>query len=434
MLFSLFPLAGGAPAAPNRCKMPLPSNCHYLVVISGLDKGKIFPLAETFTVLLGRSKHTICRLADLSVSRVHCEVELRGKRILITDLESGSGTFVNGARITEAELHKGDVVRIGDTQLRVEGDIAAAETLAPSVEIPPRPVLLSADRLHELTGTKLSHYEVGEVIAKGQSGLVFKAYDFKNDRTAAFKVLWPEFSHIEEEMQRFVRAMKTMLPLRHPNLVTLYGAGKTGQYCWIAMEYVEGESVTQVIARLGTAGMLDWRKALGIAVHVARALDYAHGQSIIHRNITPQNVLVGKTPDITKLGDLMLAKAQEGSLAQQITKPGELLGDVRYMSPERTGATTTVVDGRSDIYSLGALIYALLTGRPPFEGTNLIETITKIRQADPVKPKKFQLSIPDLFEGVVLKMLAKRPEDRFQSAADLLKDLERVAKYQGVKV
>src|SRR5580700_5019293 len=106
--------------------MPLPSNCHYLVVISGLDKGKIFPLAETFNVLLGRSKHTICRLADLSVSRVHCEVEVRGKRILITDLESGSGTFVNGKRITEAELHKGDVVRIGDTQLRVEGDIAAA--------------------------------------------------------------------------------------------------------------------------------------------------------------------------------------------------------------------------------------------------------------------------------------------------------------------
>jgi len=414
--------------------MPLPANCYYLVVIAGPDKGKIFPLAETFNVLLGRSKHTICRLADLSVSRVHCEVELRGKRILLTDLESGSGTFVNGKRVTEMELRKGDVIRVGDTQLRVEGDIASAETLAPSVEIPPRPVLVTAERLHELTGTKLSHYEVGDVIAKGQSGLVFKAYDFKNDRTVAFKVLWPEFSRNEEEMQRFIRAMKTMLPLRHPNLVALYGAGKTGTYCWIAMEYVEGESVTQVIARLGTAGMLDWKKALRIAVYVARALDYAHGQSIIHRNITPQNVLVGKSPDVTKLGDLMLAKAQEGSLAQQITKPGELLGDVRYMSPERTGATTTPVDGRSDIYSLGALIYALLTGRPPFEGANLIETITKIRQAEPAKPKKFQLSIPDLFEGVVLKMLSKRPEDRFQSAADLLKDLERVAKYQGVKI
>jgi serine/threonine protein kinase len=364
---------------------------------------------------------------------VHCEVELRGKRILITDLESGSGTFVNGKRVTEAELHKGDVVRIGDTQLRVEGDIASAETLAPSVEIPPRPVLVSADRLHELTGTKLSHYEVGDVIAKGQSGLVFKAYDFKNDRTVAFKVLWPEFSRNDDEMQRFIRAMKTMLPLRHPNLVALYGAGKTGTYCWIAMEYVEGESLTQLIARLGAAGMLDWKKALRIAADVARALEYAHGLSIIHRNLTPQNVLLAKSPETAKLGDLMLAKAQEGSLAQQITKPGELLGDVRYMSPERTGATTTV-DGRSDIYSLGALIYALLTGRPPFEGTTLVETITKIRQAEPVPPKKFQLSIPDAMEGIVLKMLAKRPDDRFQSAADLLKNLERAGKYQGVKI
>ncbi|HMF19141.1 MAG TPA: protein kinase, partial [Gemmataceae bacterium] len=132
--------------------------------------------------------------------------------------------------------------------------------------------------------------------------------------------------------------------------------------------------------------------------------------------------------------DLMLAKAQEGSLAQQITKPGELLGDVRFMSPERTGSSTAQIDGRSDIYSLGALIYNLLAGRPPFEGSNLVETITKIRQAEPVKPKKYQLAIPGLFQDVVMNMLAKRPADRYQTATALLKDLERVAKFQGVKL
>jgi serine/threonine protein kinase len=409
---------------------------NFLVTKAGPDKGKIFALDEAFNVLLGRSRHTISRLTDMAVSRVHCEVEVRGKRILITDLDSGSGTFVNGKRITEAELRVGDVVKIGDTELKVEGDIDPAEatTLPPPVTGPARPVLLTADRLHLLKGTKLSHYEIGDVVAKGHSGLVFKAGDFKNDRTVAFKVLWPEFSRNEEEMLRFIRAMKTMMPLRHPNLVALYGAGKTGPYCWIAMEFVEGESLTQVIARLGTAGMLDWKKSLRIAVYVARALEYAHGLHIIHRNITPQNVLVGKTPDITKLGDLMLAKAQEGSLAQQITKPGELLGDVRFMSPERTGAGSTAVDGRSDIYSLGALVYNLLAGRPPFEGGNLVETIAKIRQAEAIKPKKYQLAIPDLFQDVVMKMLAKRPADRYQTATDLLKDLERVAKFQGVQI
>ncbi len=217
--------------------------------------------------------------------------------------------------------------------------------------------------------------------------------------------------------------MKTMLPLRHPNLVALYGAGKKGPYCWIAMEFVQGESLTQVIQRIGVAGMLDWRHAFRIAVHIARALDFAHGRHIVHRNMTPQNVLIREGDLETKLGDLMLAKATEGSMAQQITQANEMLGDLRYMSPEQTfGPEQT--DERSDIYSLGALLYATLTGQPPFEGGSLFETITQIRQAAVVMPKKYQMSIPDAFQAVVLKMLAKRPEDRYQTAADLLRELE----------
>ena len=129
---------------------------------------------------------------------------------------------------------------------------------------------------------------------------------------------------------------------------------------------------------------------------------------------------------------MMLAKALEGTLAETITRPGELIGDISYMSPERTKGSLAEVDGRSDVYSLGATLYALLTGRPPFIGDSLTDTVRKIRQAEPEKPKKYQLSIPDQFEGVVLKMLAKRPEDRYQTAAELLKELERVAKFQGV--
>src|SRR5437762_2278346 len=129
------------------------------------------------------------------------------------------------------------------------------------------------------------HFEGGQVVAKGHYGVDFHASDANdNNKDVALKVLLPEFSRNEEEMQRFVRAMKTVLPLRHPNLVTLYGAGKTGPYCWIAMEYVEGESLTQVIGRLGTASMLDWRKAFHIAVCVGRALEYAHGQHLVHRH------------------------------------------------------------------------------------------------------------------------------------------------------
>ncbi len=291
--------------------------------------------------------------------------------------------------------------------------------------------IVSGERLSELMGSIIHCFQVGEVIAKGRSGVVFRAQDLRANREVALKVLRPEFARDENDIQRFIRSMKTMMPLRHPNLVTLFGAGKKGPYCWVAMEHVQGESLTQVIQRIGVAGMLDWRHAFRVAVHIARALEFAHARHILHRNLTPQNVLIRESDRLTKLGDLMLAKAVEGSMAQQITQANEVLGDLRYMSPEQTFGPEQM-DERSDIYSLGALLYAALTGQPPFEGNDLIETITKIRQAPVVMPKKYQMSIPDAFQAVVLRMLAKRPEDRYPSADELLRDLERVARYQGV--
>jgi serine/threonine-protein kinase len=225
--------------------------------------------------------------------------------------------------------------------------------------------------------------------------------------------------------------MKTALPLRHPHLVTVYGAGKSGLYCWVAMEYVAGENLTQVIERLGVGGVLDWRHAFRVAVQVGGALAYAHERHIIHRNVTPRNILVDAPSKIAKLGDLMLAKALEGTLAQQITRPGELVGDVAYMAPERTRGLTEV-DGRSDLYGLGATVYALLVGRPPFTGATLVEKITRIRQTEPDRPTRFQRAIPHRFEEAVLRLLAKRPEDRYQAAAALLKDLGRIGQAHNV--
>jgi serine/threonine protein kinase len=403
-----------------------------LVVVAGPDKGRTFPITAVAPLVVGRSKDTETRLTDPHVSRVHCEILLDGDDVVVLDRGSASGTLVNGKRVTRQQLKHGDVIRVGDTQLRLQGDEGETQSTLVQGKPAAKPAA-EPQRLEELTGKTLSHYEVGDVLAKGTSGLVFGARDTKEDRVVALKVLWPEFSKNEEEVQRFIRAIKTMLPVRHPNLVQLYGAGKTGGFCWIAMEYVQGESLTQVIQRIGTANMLDWRYALRVAIHIARALEYAHGQNIIHRNITPQNIMIQTVDKTAKLGDLMLAKALEGTLAEQITRPGEIVGDLRYMSPERTRGTHDV-DGRSDIYSLGATVYALLTGRPPIEGGDLREMITKIRNEEPAKPTKYQLSIPALFEGTVMKMLAKSPSDRFQTATDLLKDLERAAKFQGMTV
>ena len=143
--------------------------------------------------------------------------------------------------------------------------------------------------------------------------------------------------------------------MRHPNLIPLYGAGRTAKFCWVAMEYVVGENLTEVIDRIGVAGMLDWRHAFRVGVHVGRALEYCHDQQVVHRNVTPTNILLETTTRAARLGDLMLAKALEGVMAKQITRPGEIIGDVAYLSPERTRGTEKL-DGRSDLYGLGAVI------------------------------------------------------------------------------
>jgi serine/threonine protein kinase len=405
-----------------------------LIVIAGPDKGRSIPLTPGEAVLVGRSQATQTRLADPRVSKVHCEVEASDHGATVSDSNSTGGTFVNGKRISQHELKSGDVIQVGETQLKfvIGAAVSEASTVAPG-DLPSPKLAATSEPISSLSGQTLGHYEVGTVIAKGHTGVVFKAKDTKDGHTVAFKVLSQEMSSDEDDVQRFVRAMKTMMPLKHPNLVAILGAGKSANYCYIAMEFVDGESLTQVIARIGVAGMLDWRYSLRVGIHIARALEYAHGQQIIHRNIAPPNILVRSADKVAKLGDLMLAKALEGTLALQITTPGELLGDVNYMSPERTHGTRDI-DGRSDIYGLGATLYALLTGRPPFADVSLVETITKIRKADPEKPKKFQMAIPDLFEGAVMKMLAKRPDQRYQTASELVKDLERVAKFQGVTV
>jgi len=401
-------------------------------VIAGPDQRKSYPLEEGQTLIVGRGQATQTRLTDLQVSRVHCQFEVTKGKIWLADGGSAAGTLLNGQKMERQEIKNGDVVRIGGTQLCLElAQVDEQSTmLAGALPSSPEGAEAKVGELAALVGSTISHYEIGPVLAKGQTGAVFRGRDTKNDRAVAIKILAAEFAKNEEEEQRFIRAMKTVMPLRHPNLVTVYGAGKSGPHCYIAMELIEGESARQMIERIGTAGMLDWRDAFRVALHVARALEFAHEKQIVHRNLTPQNILIRSSDKLTKLGDLVLAKALEGTMAQQITRPGQLVGPLAYMAPEQTHGSATG-DTRSDIYSLGATVYALLTGRPPVEASSLVEMIKQIRQAEPVTPKKYQLAIPDIFEGVVMKMLAKRPADRFQTPTDLVTDLERVAKMQG---
>jgi serine/threonine protein kinase len=406
-----------------------------LHVLTGPDAGRTHTLQAGPDLMLGRGDKSFYRLTDPRASRAHCQLLLEADQVTVVCNGGSGGTLVNGKPVQKQALKLGDVLQVGDTQLRLQmGDFPLNVALAAVNQAPAPAAAAKApapDSLEALAGQTLAHYEIGPVIGRGQIGIVFHATDAKDHRPVALKVLLPEFSRNDEEVQRFVRGMKTALPLKHPNLVRLYGAGKTGPHCWVAMEYVAGENLSQVIDRIGVAGMLDWKHAYRAAVHVGRALAYAHDQGTVHRNVTPTNILRDATDQSVKLGDLMLAKALEATAAEQITRPGELIGDVAYMSPERTRGTTEV-DARSDLYGLGATVYALLTGHAPGAGKTLVEKVTRIRQVVPEKPTKFQMSIPSTFEGVVMKLLAKEPKDRYQTAADLVRELERVGKFSGV--
>lgn len=398
-----------------------------LIVIDGPDQGRTYTLQTGAATSIGRGQASENRIDDPRISRVHCRIEYRNGKPYLVDAKSTGGTFVGSAKITEHALMPGDVFQIGDTKLRYSMGAGENETTLGAHA----PMPAKTPRMKDLIGEMLVDFELEEIIAAGRSGVVFRATDTKNDRKAAVKVLTPDFASGDEQKERFVRAMKTMLPIKHPNIVRLYNAGKKGPFCWAAMEFVEGESLTGVIERIGVQGMLDWREVFCVAVQIGRALHEANEHKIMHRNVTPANILRRSEDKVCLLGDLMLAKGLEGTLAKQVTQPGQLIGDLPYMSPERTQPDADP-DGRSDLYGLGATLYALLTGRPPAEGSSMPALVAKVRGEVPPSPKTYQLSINDKFADVVMQLLEKRPEDRYQSPAAMIKDLERIRTFNNL--
>jgi serine/threonine protein kinase len=402
-----------------------------VIVVSGPDAGRSFPLEGGQTLIVGRGQASHTRINDPRVSRVHCHVRLDGDRATLTDAGATSGTFVDNQPVQRQLLKPGDTFQVGESRLRFQLIGSGEATTLIAQTRPPAKPAPTATAFDKLVGQTFGNYRLDAVLAEGTSGVVFRGADVAENRPVAVKVLAPEVWRDDEQKERFIRAMQTMLPIRDENIVALYAAGKNGVYCWAAMEFVDGESLARVIQRIGVAGMLDWRDALRVAMHIGRALETAFKHKIIHRNVTPENILQRKSDKAVKLGDLILAKALEGTQARQITQDGKLVGDLPYLAPERTYDRTSV-DHRADQYALGATVYALLTGRPPFKARTPLELIDKIRTEDPEGPRKYQLSTPDLFQDIVLRMLAKSPEDRFQKPAELLKELQTVARYQGI--
>lgn len=413
--------------------MPVMSITQFQLTVSrGPDVGRFFRGTPGEVFRIGRGTETQTALTDASVSRLQCELITEGRQVRLIHLSRTVPTFVNGKPIEEQLLVPGDTIQVGETafEFYFVGE-SEAKTQAPAkAAVSPEDMRELADRL---IGTTLHKYRLKTKLAVGRTGIVYLADHAEESEPLAVKIYWPHVLSSDESRQRFVRAMKTMYPIRHPHIVRIENAGYTNEFCWLAMEYIDGENLQQQMHRLGAAGRLDWQQAYRVGVHIARALVAAEQHQVVHRNIQPKNILVRRQDQSAVLGDLMLAKATETDDDQQITRAGQLVGDVAYLSPERTGGTVEV-DTRSDIYSLGATLYELVTGRTPFVSNSLAGLLIAIRTEQLIPAKTYQLSVNDLFAGLIERMLEKDPTRRPQSAEALLREMERIGRMAGVSV
>jgi serine/threonine-protein kinase len=278
-----------------------------------------------------------------------------------------------------------------------------------------------------MIGRELSHFRVLEEIGAGGMGVVYRGLDLRLNRPVAIKVLSPQALAEPERRERFVREARAASALNHPNIVTIYEIASGEGFDFIAMELVEGESLRAAIPPHGLPAAV----AVERAIQIAHALDAAHQKGIVHRDLKPENVLVTRDGRV-KILDFGLARLapepadgrDAAPTASLITRPGVIMGTPGYMSPEQVRGAR--VDARSDIFSLGALLYEMLTGARAFHGGSQVETLNAILKEEPPGPGAGR-SFPPGLERIVRQCLRKEPAERFQSARDVALALEAVS-------
>ena len=270
-------------------------------------------------------------------------------------------------------------------------------------------------RVEAVIGQKIKQYEIRELIGRGAMGTVYRAYDRALDREVAIKFLSTEAASTPTEVERFYQEARAAAGLTHPNIIVIHDVGEHAGMCYFVMELLPGASLRQMLQERRQPS---WRDGLRIAAQVCQALETAHARGLLHRDIKPDNVWV--LPDgHAKVLDFGIARF---STAQTLTQADEMMGTPEYMAPEQIMGEN--LDGRVDLYALGILMYEIFTGQLPFSGPNAVTVIYKQMEQEPTPPSHLSRDLPVAVEKITLKAMAKDPERRYASAAQMRGEIE----------
>ncbi len=366
---------------------------------------------------LGRSPETDLCIDEKLVSRRHCELEGTAEGLVVRDLGSRNGTRLNGARISgEITARPGDQIKVGTSYILVErprtgttrthAQPRGSETAEGAAATVARP---------RVAGPEIPGYDVLGELAQGNTGKVYRVRPSTGGRQVALKILKEGAS--ETAVKRFLRSAEALRRLDHPNIVRVHDVDAAGDLHFFTMELLEG----QTLARMTEKHLLGTREALSIGVQVARALKLVHAEGIIHRDLSPHNIMI-LHGGVVKLVGFDFVKDVESESETQLTKLGEIVGQLTYSSPEQA-RDPRVVDLRTDLYALGAVLFHAVTGRPPFTGSRL-EAFRKVLSEPPPRLADLVPSVSEHLDAIVDRLLAKEPQDRYQTGEDVERALD----------
>lgn len=280
-------------------------------------------------------------------------------------------------------------------------------------------------------GSQFLRYQIESLLSHSRSGLAFVANDPALQRKVVIKFYRPDLLNSKEAVARFLRAVRTMINFRHPNIVRLFDAGQADGLCYTITEHIDGITAEKAIRDVGIAGMLDWKTTTQIGLDLCDALEELHAAGVVHRDIRPSHILIEHETRRALIGELVLAKAWDRDQVEQLTAAGDVVGDLSWQAPEQLSSGEPA-DHRTDLYQLGLTLYVLLTAGHPFRHPDAASTVRSVLEGSPASPKSVQLSIPDLLSDTILRALAGRPADRYAGANDLASDLKRAKRFATV--